>query len=77
MEKVLINLDGAVSGPAQMWVEGNRNKGSSMNQYEAKFAREAKDYPTCWIIVPNGLGSYCLARIAQDPKPKLKLRIVK
>lgn len=27
-----------------------------MNVYEAKFAREAKEYPVDWIIAPNGRG---------------------
>jgi hypothetical protein len=47
-----------------------------MNYYEMKFAREAKDHPICWIIVPNGRGSLHLVRIAPDPKPKVKLRLV-
>jgi len=49
-----------------------------MNEYEAKFAREAKDHPTCWIIVPNdNRTGYRLQRIALDPKPKPKLTLVK
>lgn len=47
-----------------------------MNAYEAKFAREAKAHPTCWIIVPNGRGSFCLTRIINDPKPKPQLKLV-
>lgn len=47
-----------------------------MNAYEAKFAREAKAHPTCWIIVPNGMGSFQLVRIAKDPKPRPKLKLV-
>lgn len=27
-----------------------------MNEYEAEFAREAKDKPTDWLIVPAGRG---------------------
>ena len=48
-----------------------------MGAYEAKFAREAKAHPTCWIIVPNDRGGYKLARIGLDPKPKVQLRLVK
>ena len=48
-----------------------------MNQYEAKFAREDKAHPTCWIIAPNDRGGYKLVRIAQDPTPKPELRLVK
>ncbi len=48
-----------------------------MNYYEMKFAREAKAHPTCWIIAPNGCGGNMLVRIAPDPKPKFKLRLVK
>ena len=48
-----------------------------MNAYEAKFAREAKAHPRCWIIVPNGHGMFNLVRVAQDPKPRPKLVLVK
>jgi len=48
-----------------------------MNHYEAKFEREAKAHPTCWIIVPTGQGSVKLVRIAEDPKPKVQLKLVK
>lgn len=48
-----------------------------MNGYEAKFEREAKAHPTCWIIAPNGRGGFKLVRIAKDPKPKPQLRLVK
>jgi hypothetical protein len=48
-----------------------------MNAYEAKFEREAKAHPTCWIIVPNGRGAVNLVRIAPDPKPKVQLSLVK
>jgi len=48
-----------------------------MNAYDAKFAREAKTHPICWIIAPNGRGSFSVVRIAPDPKPKVQLRIVK
>ena len=48
-----------------------------MNAYEAKFAREAKAHPTCWIIVPNNRGGYKLLRVAPDPRPKPELRLVK
>lgn len=48
-----------------------------MNAYEAKFDREAKAYPTCWIIAPDGLNRCKLIRIANDPKPRLKLGIVR
>ncbi len=47
-----------------------------MNGYEAKFAREAKAHPTCWIIVPNGRGMFNIVRACDDPKPKVKLRLV-
>ena len=47
-----------------------------MNAYEAKFEREAKAHPTCWIIVPNGRGSFNLVRTCPDPKPKPELRLV-
>lgn len=47
-----------------------------MNAYEAKFAREAKAYPTCWVITPNGLGCFNLVRIVNDPKPKPQLKLV-
>jgi len=47
-----------------------------MNYYDAKFAREAKAHPTCWIIAPNARGSFNLVRVADDPKPKVQLRIV-
>ena len=42
----------------------------------AKFAREAKAHPTCWIIAPNGRGTFSLVRIAADPKPKPQLKLV-
>ena len=48
-----------------------------MNHYEAKFEREAKAHPTCWIIVPTGRGSLKVMRIAEDPKPKFQLKLVK
>ena len=48
-----------------------------MNHYTAKFEREAKEHPTCWIITPNGRGGVNLVRIAPDPKPKPKLVLVK
>ena len=48
-----------------------------MNYYEAKFEREKKAHPTCWIIVPNGRGRVNLVRIALDPKPRPKLVLVK
>ncbi len=48
-----------------------------MNHYEAKFARQEKAHPTCWIIVPDGCGGVNLVRIAPDPKPKVQLRLVK
>lgn len=47
-----------------------------MNAYEAKFAREAKAHPSCWIIAPNGRGMFAIVRIAQDPRPKVQLRLV-
>lgn len=47
-----------------------------MNYYEMKFAREAKDNPSHWIIAPNGRGSFALVRIAQDPKRRPQLRLV-
>ena len=34
-----------------------------MNAYEAKFAREAKEYPCDWIIAPNGRGVGCFKLI--------------
>ena len=34
-----------------------------MNGYEAKFAREAKEYPADWIIAPNGRGYFKLIKI--------------
>ena len=48
-----------------------------MNAYDAKFEREAKAHPTCWIIVPNGRGRVNLVRITPDPKPRPQLRLVK
>ena len=48
-----------------------------MNYYEMKFAREAKAQPACWIIAPNGRGGFKLIRVGDDPKPKVKLRLVK
>ena len=48
-----------------------------MNAYEAKFKREAKAHPTCWIIAPNGRGGFKLFRVAQDPKPRPQLVLVK
>lgn len=48
-----------------------------MNGYEAKFAREAKAHPTCWVIAPNGYGGFKLIRVADDPKPRPKLVLVK
>lgn len=48
-----------------------------MNYYEAKFEREAKAHPTCWIIIPNGRGGLVVKRIAPDPRPKPKLVLVK
>lgn len=48
-----------------------------MNYYKAKFERETKAHPTCWIIIPTGINMCKLVRIAPDPKPKLKLRLVK
>ena len=48
-----------------------------MNGYEAKFEREAKDHPTCWIIAPNGRSGFNVVRIASDPKPRPKLVLVK
>jgi len=47
-----------------------------MTPYEAKFAREAKAHPTCWIIVPDGLNRCKLIRITNDPKPRPKLKLV-
>lgn len=45
-----------------------------MNYYEAKFAREAKENPTDWIIAPNGRGGYRLIEIPQAAtRPSLKL----
>jgi hypothetical protein len=51
-----------------------------MNYYETKFAREAKENPTEWIIAPNGRGGYRLIEIPQAVKkdstrPQLKLVI--
>ena len=46
-----------------------------MNGYEAKFEREAKDHPTCWVIAPNMRGGFKVVRIASDPTPKVKLRL--
>jgi hypothetical protein len=34
-----------------------------MNVYEAKFAREAKEYPVDWIIAPNGGRGFKLIKI--------------
>ena len=48
-----------------------------MNAYEAKFEREAKAHPTCWIIAPNDRGGLKLIRICEDPKPRPKLALVK
>lgn len=48
-----------------------------MNGYEAKFAREAKEHPVCWVIAPNGRGSFMVVRVAPDPKPRPKLVLVK
>jgi hypothetical protein len=48
-----------------------------MNAYTAKFEREAKAHPTCWIIVPNGRGQVNLVRISPDPKPRPQLTLVK
>jgi hypothetical protein len=48
-----------------------------MNEYAAKFEREAKAHPTCWIIAPNNHGGFRLVRICPDPKPKPKLVVVK
>jgi len=48
-----------------------------MNGYEAKFEREAKAHPTCWIIAPNGRGGFNVVRICEDPKPRPKLVLVK
>jgi len=39
-----------------------------MNYYDAKFAREAKENPTDWIIVPAGRGEVNLVRIGPAPK---------
>jgi hypothetical protein len=47
-----------------------------VNYYEAKFGREAKAHPTCWIIAPSELGGVHLVRIAPDPKPKPQLKLV-
>lgn len=43
----------------------------------AKFAREAKAHPTCWIIAPNMREKLKVVRIAPDPTPKPKLVLVK
>jgi len=48
-----------------------------MNVYEAKFERQAKAHPTCWIIAPNGRGEFKLIRVCPDPKPRPQLRLVK
>jgi len=51
-----------------------------MNHYEAKFAREAKDNPTNWIIAPNGNGALKLIEIPPMVKADAKrphLRLVK
>ena len=48
-----------------------------MNEYAAKFEREAKAHPTCWIIAPNGRGGYKLVRICADPTPNPNLVLVK
>lgn len=48
-----------------------------MNEYEAKFVREAKEHPTNWAIIPNGRGVFNLVRIAPDPEPKPVLELVK
>lgn len=39
-----------------------------MNYYDAKFAREAKENPTDWIIVPAGRGEVNLVHIGPAPK---------
>ena len=44
---------------------------------EAKFAREAKAHPTCWIIAPNGRGGFKVIRVCNDPKPRPQLMLVK
>lgn len=36
-----------------------------MNQYEAKFKREAKTNPLDWIIIPNGIGGFALQYIGK------------
>ena len=43
-----------------------------MNEYEVKFAREAKDNPRDWVIVPNTGYGFRLVEIGgfEDP-PKL------
>ena len=48
-----------------------------MNVYEAKFEREAKDHPTCWVIAPNGHGAFNVVRVCPNPKPRPQLRLVK
>ena len=47
-----------------------------MNHYEAKFAREAKEHPTNWIIAPNGSNGVKLVRIGNDPAPRPNLTLV-
>lgn len=39
-----------------------------MNYYEAKFAREAKEVPSNWVIFPLGSFRYKLVEIKPAPK---------
>ncbi len=51
-----------------------------MNAYDAKFAREAKENPTDWIIAPAGRGRFKLVHLPPRKESKAKgshLRLVK
>ena len=37
-----------------------------MNYYEAKFAREAKENPQDWVILPAGSGKVQLVRVRKS-----------
>ena len=62
----LIN-DGAIEGvKPEQYIGDDHGRRKSMTYYEAKFAREAKENPLDWLILPAGSGKVQLVRVRES-----------